>query len=147
MGGACHGTGIPKADCPLIQLFDLPGRMGRGMSKVKPEKVGLSSKRLERLTHAMQKGVEAGHFSGAVAAITRKGKIAYFEAYGHQDLKAAVPMGEDAIFRIASMTKAITGVAAMIRYGEGHFFLNDPVERLLPAVYGPVNWVANLAGM
>jgi CubicO group peptidase (beta-lactamase class C family) len=79
------------------------------MPVVAPEDVGLSSERLERLTHAMQKGVKAGHFPGAVAAIARKGKIAYFEAYGNQDLKADVPMGSDAIFRIASMTKAITG--------------------------------------
>jgi CubicO group peptidase (beta-lactamase class C family) len=104
-----------------------------GMPVVAPEEVGLSSERLERLTRAMEKGVEAGHFPGAVAAIARKGKIAYFETYGYQDREAGVPMDRDTIFRLASMTKAITGVAVMILYEEGHFFLNDPVAKFLPA--------------
>jgi CubicO group peptidase (beta-lactamase class C family) len=104
-----------------------------GMPVVAPEEVGLSSERLDRLTRAMEKGVEAGHFAGAVAAIARKGKIAYFETYGYQDQEAGVPMDKDTIFRLASMTKAVTGVAVMILYEEGHFFLNDPVARFLPA--------------
>ncbi len=116
----------------LSCLICLPAWAG-GMPVVAPEEVGLSSERLERLTGAMEKGVEAGHFTGAVAAIARKGKIAYFETYGYQDQEAGVAMDKDTIFRLASMTKAITGVAVMILYEEGHFFLNDPVSGFLPA--------------
>jgi len=104
-----------------------------GMSVVAPEEAGLSSDRLERLTRAMEKGVEAGHFPGAVAAIARNGKIVYFETYGYQDKAAGVAMDPNAIFRLASMTKAITGVAVMMLHEEGHFFLNDPVYRFMPA--------------
>ena len=104
-----------------------------GMPVVAPEEVGLSSERLERLTRAMEKGVEVGHLPGAVAAIARKGKIAYFETYGYQDREAGVPMDREAIFRLASMTKAITGVAVMMLHEEGRFFLNDPIERFIPA--------------
>lgn len=122
-----------KSIAVLLSCLIYQAAWAGGMPVVAPEEVGLSSERLERLTHAMQKGVEDGHFPGAVTAIARKGKIAYFEAYGYQDRKAGVPMDKDAIFRIASMTKAITGVAVMILYEEGHFFLNDPVARFLPA--------------
>ena len=100
---------------------------------VAPEEVGLSSERLERLTRAMEIGVEKGHFPGAVAAIARKGKIVYFETYGDQDWEAGVAMEKDAIFRLASMTKAITGVAVMILFEEGRLSLNDPIDRYIPA--------------
>ena len=100
---------------------------------VAPEDVGLSSDRLERLTRAMENGVEEGHFPGAVAAIMRNGKIAYFETYGYRDRDAAAPTERDTIFRMASMTKPITGVAVMILFEEGHFSLNDPVSRFIPS--------------
>jgi CubicO group peptidase (beta-lactamase class C family) len=100
---------------------------------VDPEVVGLSSERLERYSAAMEAGIEAGHFPGAVAAVARNGKIAFFESYGLRDKEAGLPMGDDAIFRIASMTKAITGVAVMMLYEEGHFSLNDPVLKYIPS--------------
>jgi CubicO group peptidase (beta-lactamase class C family) len=101
--------------------------------KADPEAVGLSSERLERFSAEMERGVEAGHFPGAVAAVARNGKIAFFESYGLRDKKAGLPMGDDAIFRIASMTKAITGVAVMMLYEEGHFSLNDAVGKYIPS--------------
>lgn len=122
-----------KSVAVLLSFLVCMSAWAGGMPVVTPEEVGLSSERLERLTGAMEKGVEAGHFTGAVAAIARKGKIAYFETYGYQDREAGVAMEKDTIFRLASMTKAITGVAVMILYEEGHFFLNDPVARFLPA--------------
>jgi len=100
---------------------------------VAPEEVGLSSERLERLTRAMESGVEKEHFPGAVGAIARKGKIVYFETYGDQDWEAGVAMEKDTIFRMASMTKAITGVAVMMLFEEGRLSLSDPIERYIPA--------------
>jgi len=101
--------------------------------KVDPEAVGLSTERLARYSAVMEEGVEAGHFPGAVAAVARNGKIAFFESYGFRDKEAGLPMTDDAIFRIASMTKAITGVAVMMLYEEGHFSLNDPVSNYIPS--------------
>jgi CubicO group peptidase (beta-lactamase class C family) len=98
-----------------------------------PEDVGLSSERLERFSAEMEKGVAAGHFPGAVAAIARNGRVAFFKSYGVRDKEAGEPMTNDTIFRIASMTKAITGVAVMILYEEGHFTLQDPVSRYIPS--------------
>jgi len=102
-----------------------------------PEAVGLSSDRLERFSAAMEKGVEAGDFQGAVAAVARNGKIAFFESYGLRNNEAGEPMEDDTIFRIASMTKAITGVAVMILYEEGQFTLNDPVSKFIPSFKNP----------
>jgi CubicO group peptidase (beta-lactamase class C family) len=98
-----------------------------------PEDVGLSSDRLERFSAAMEKGIAAGHFPGAVAAVARNGKIAFFESYGLRDKEAGLPMNDDSIFRLASMTKAITGVAVMILYEEGRFSLHDPVSTFIPS--------------
>lgn len=103
------------------------------MPMVDPKEVGLSSERLERFSAAMQKGIDADHFPGAVAAVARNGKIAFFESYGLRNKEAGLPMTDDAIFRIASMTKAITGVAVMILFEEGHYSLQDPVSRFLPS--------------
>jgi CubicO group peptidase (beta-lactamase class C family) len=108
-----------------------------------PESVGLSSERLERFSAEMQKGIEAGHFPGVVAAVARNGKIAFFESYGMRDKEAGLPMENDTIFRIASMTKAITGVAVMILYEEGHFTLNDRVSKFIPSFKNPRVLVAD----
>jgi CubicO group peptidase (beta-lactamase class C family) len=102
-----------------------------------PEDVGLSTERLERFSAAMEKGVEAGHLPGAVAAVARNGKVAFFKSYGLRDKEAGLPMTDDSIFRIASMTKAITGVAVMILYEEGRFSLNDPVSNYIPSFKNP----------
>ena len=99
---------------------------------VAPEEVGLSGQRLARFSAAMDKGIAAGDFPGETAAIARNGKIAFFETYGRSNSETDAPMQEDSIFRIASMTKAVTGVAVMILYEEGHFRLTDPVSNYIP---------------
>ena len=98
--------------------------------RVAPEEVGLSAQRLARFSAAMDKGIAAGDFPGATAAIAN-GKIAFFKTYGQRDPETNAPMQEDSIFRIASMTKAVTGVAVMILYEEGHFRLTDPVSHFM----------------
>jgi CubicO group peptidase (beta-lactamase class C family) len=103
------------------------------LPRAEPEDVGLSSERLERFSAEMEKGVAAGHFPGAVAAVARNGEVAFFESYGMRDKEAGQPMTDDTIFRIASMTKAVTGVAVMILYEEGHLSLHDPIEKFIPA--------------
>jgi CubicO group peptidase (beta-lactamase class C family) len=97
-----------------------------------PEEIGLSSTRLARLGAVMQGEIERGRVPGAVALIARRGRIAYFESFGQRDPVAEAPMAKDAIFRIYSMTKPITSVAAMMLWEEGRFLLNDPIAKYLP---------------
>jgi CubicO group peptidase (beta-lactamase class C family) len=97
-----------------------------------PEDIGLSSARLDRLTHLMEDEVARGRVPGGVALIARRGRIGYFECYGYCDPVKRTPMGKDAIFRIYSMTKPIVTVAAMMLFEEGRILLSDPVSKYLP---------------
>jgi CubicO group peptidase (beta-lactamase class C family) len=97
-----------------------------------PEQAGLSKQRLDRIKTAMEKVVAEKRLAGGVGLIVRRGKIAYFETYGMADREAGKPMAKDSIFRIFSMTKAVTAVAVMSLYEEGRFTLTDPVARYLP---------------
>ena len=96
-----------------------------------PEEIGLSAVRLERLGAVMRREVERARLPGAVALIARRGRIGYFESFGQRDPAVASPMTKDAIFRIYSMTKPITSVAAMMLWEEGRFLLGDPVAKYL----------------
>ena len=105
---------------------------GQALPAANPESVGLSSKQLVRVTDALQAHIDAGHIAGVVAAVVRNGRLVYMEALGQADIEAARPMPEDAIFRLYSMTRSITSLAAMILWEEGAFRLDDPVSRYLP---------------
>src|SRR5579871_1539328 len=98
----------------------------------KPESVGFSSERLQRLSGAFQTDVDNSQIPGAVVLIARNGKVAYFKAFGFQDREKRVPMKTDAIFKVASMTKPFTSVAAMMLVEEGKLQLIDPVSVYLP---------------
>lgn len=104
------------------------------LPRVDPTKAGFSVERLERLSNAMQAEVDRGRIPGAVVMILRRGEVAYEATFGMRDKAAGVPMTDDSIFRIYSMTKPITSVAAMMLWEEGKFFLNDPASKFLPAL-------------
>jgi CubicO group peptidase (beta-lactamase class C family) len=93
---------------------------------------GLSSSRLARIAVWQRSQIDAGAFSGAVAAIARDGKVAYLQAVGFRDRAKAIPLQSDAIFWIASMTKPVTSVAAMMLVEEGKLDLATPVSQYLP---------------
>src|SRR5437764_8334897 len=97
-----------------------------------PEQVGLSSARLERLSSAIHADVARRLIPGAVLAIARGGRLAYAEAFGWRDRESGAPMMPDAIFRVASMTKPITSVAAMMLTEEGRLEIAAPVAQYLP---------------
>jgi CubicO group peptidase (beta-lactamase class C family) len=97
-----------------------------------PEEIGLSSARLARLGAVMRGEIERGRVPGAVALIARRGRLGLFESFGQRDAANGAPMTKDAIFRIYSMTKPITSVAAMMLWEEGRFLLSDPVAKYLP---------------
>ena len=103
------------------------------MEIVNPENVGLSSVFLKRITTAMNKYIDHGQFAGVVVLVARRGKVAYLEKFGWQDLEAKRPMSLDTIFRIYSMTKPITSAAIMMLYEEGKIRLSDPVSNYIPS--------------
>jgi CubicO group peptidase (beta-lactamase class C family) len=93
---------------------------------------GMSQQRLARIAAVMTEQIDKGVFPGAVTLIARRGEIVHFEAHGYQDAAKAKPMSKDTIFRLASMTKPITTVAAMMLVEQGVIKLNDPISTLLP---------------
>jgi len=97
-----------------------------------PEEIGLSSARLERLAGVIRQEVEKKLIPGAVLVIARFGRVGYAEAFGWRDREAGGPMTPDAIFRIASMTKPLTSVAAMLLSEEGRLQIAAPVANYLP---------------
>lgn len=97
-----------------------------------PEEVGLSSEKLAALRSGLQRDIDKGELAGAVVLIGRHGKIGYFESLGFRDREAAAPMTPNAIFRIASMTKPIVTVGAMMLVQEGKLDPAAPVSRYLP---------------
>jgi CubicO group peptidase (beta-lactamase class C family) len=98
-----------------------------------PEEVGFVSQRLKRLIDRIEEGIKNNELPGAVVLIARNGRIVLFDAYGFRDKEAKAPMKTDTIFRIASMTKPITTVAAMMLMEEGKLSLADPVSKYIPA--------------
>jgi CubicO group peptidase (beta-lactamase class C family) len=103
-----------------------------GLPKAEPEAFGMSSARLARIIPALNAQIEAGQLPGAVVAVARHGHLVFHEAVGHLGPDRRAPMPRDAVFAIASMTKPVTGVAALLLWEEGRFGLADPVERFLP---------------
>jgi CubicO group peptidase (beta-lactamase class C family) len=98
-----------------------------------PESVGLSTERLGRLKAVMQDYVDRKRIAGVATVILRGGRLAYFETYGWMDVEKNQPMRKDVILRMASMSKAVTTVAAVILMEEGKLLLADPVSKYLPA--------------
>ena len=104
---------------------------------VKPERLGLSKERLERISaHMQRKYVDTGKLSGSLNLVSRDGQIVFFEAVGSRGMEDERPLARDDLFRIYSMSKPITAVAAMMLYEQGHFQLSDPITRWLPELEG-----------
>ena len=101
--------------------------------KVNPAGAGFDEGRLERITeHLQHRYIDAGRIAGGQVAVARHGHVGYFRSFGWRDLERSVPVQEDTIWRIYSMTKPITGVALMSLYERGMFQLSDPVTRFIP---------------
>jgi CubicO group peptidase (beta-lactamase class C family) len=114
----------------LLAFLVLPA--GTATTVGKPEEVGLSSERLQRVAQMIQRRIAAGDLAGAVVAVARKGRVAYVNAQGVMDLETKQPMTPANMFRIASMTKPVIGVGVMMMVEEGKLRLNDPVSRYIP---------------
>lgn len=97
-----------------------------------PEETGMSAARLKRVHAVLQRYIDNGEIAGAISLVARNGRIAHFEAQGLSDLATKTPLKLDHIFRLASMTKPVTSIAAMMLHEEGAFTLDDPIARFLP---------------
>lgn len=107
------------------------------LSPASPESVGMSQERLDRIDGMLQEAVNSGNLPGMVALVARRGKIVFHQAYGMADNASGTKMETDAIFRIASQTKAITATAVMILWEEGRFQLDDPISKFIPEFKEP----------
>ena len=107
--------------------------LAQGLGRTqKPEEVGFSSARLNRLTDRIKLGVAKGEIPGAVVLVARNAKIAYFQSFGLRDPEVNAPMKSDAIFRIASMSKPFTSLAIMLLGEEGKLSIAEPASKYLP---------------
>jgi len=102
------------------------------LPQAKPEQIGLSPSRLQKLSDAFKREVDKGTLPGATVMVARKGQIGWFDAIGRQSPAASQPMAHDTIFRIFSMTKPIASVGLMMLVEDGHLVLNDAVAKFIP---------------
>jgi CubicO group peptidase (beta-lactamase class C family) len=102
------------------------------MPAAKAESVGMSTKGLNRIDEVMQEHIDAGHIQGAVTIVARRGKVVHFSTHGEMDVKNSRAMEPDAIYRMASSTKPVIGVAAMMMVDEGLISPSDPVSKYIP---------------
>jgi len=114
----------------LLTVLTLPAHTASPTAK--PEDVGLSSERLQRINQLIERRIASGDIAGAVTIVARKGKVVHHAAQGVMDLQSKQPMAPGSMFRIASMTKPVVGVAIMMLVEEGKIHLNDPVSRYIP---------------
>ncbi|MGZ5907292.1 MAG: serine hydrolase [Reyranella sp.] len=126
-------TKLVRRACALLVAIGLSvSASAQSLIAPGPEAVGFSPERLARIAPWYQSQVDAGKLPGAVVAIARNGKLAYLQAIGTFDRAGKIPLTPDAIFWIASMTKPVTSVAAMMLVEEGKLELAAPVSRYLP---------------
>jgi len=106
------------------------------LPSAKPESIGLSLSRLQRMRDAFQREIDKGTTPGVVSMVARRGQIGWFEAQGKQDPNASAPMATDSIFRIFSMTKPLVSIGIMQLVEDGHLLLNDPLSKYIPEFAG-----------
>ncbi len=117
----------------LLTLITASSAGGQGLPRVQPEEVGMSSARLSFVDSVMQRLVNSSRAAGISVLVLRDGKVVKSAVYGWSDREQRRPMQHNTLFRIASQTKAITSVAAMMLVEEGKLQLNDPVQRFVPS--------------
>jgi CubicO group peptidase (beta-lactamase class C family) len=117
----------------FISVCVTSAALAQGLPTTVPEAVGLSSERLSQIDTVLEADIKEGKIEGAVALVTRKGKIAYYKCFGMRNKEKGLPMEKDAIFRIHSMTKSVIGAAVMILLEEGKVVLSEPVAKYMPS--------------
>src|SRR6516165_2795305 len=116
----------------LVMVWAVQAAAAGELPTAKPKEVGLDADKLQQAHDAVQALIDKKEIAGAVVAVARRGKVVVFQALGESEAGSGKPMKTDAVFRIYSMTKPITTVAAMILVDEGQIGLDDPVAKYLP---------------
>jgi len=116
----------------LAGLVSGPAFAAGPLPTVKPDAVGLSQDRLDRIHTMVKSHIDAGEISGAVMLVARKGQIAYIDVQGTMDVETKKPMTRDSVFRMASMTKPVIGTSIMMMLEEGKLRLDDPISKFIP---------------
>jgi len=111
----------------ILFLFSL-----NSFASYEARQAGMSQERLDKIAPALSKYVKQQEIPGLITAVLRKGRIVHFETQGYADVENKIPLQEDSLFRIYSMTKPVTGVALMILLEEGKIRLDDPVQKFIP---------------
>ncbi len=109
-----------------------PAPQTPSLPQAKPESLGLSPVRLQRMSDAFKREIEKGTLPGMTVMVARRGQIGWFEALGKQSPASSAPMAHNTIFRIFSMTKPIVSIGIMMLIEDGHFLLGDPVAKFIP---------------
>ena len=130
----------------VVPVVLIAAAFAQEVPAAKPETVGLSAERLERIGSTVQRSIDDKRIAGAVTLVVRRGHVAWFKAQGMADREAGKPMHTDTMFRICSMTKPITSLAVMMLYEEGHFLLGDPISKYLPEFKNPKVLVKPVSG-
>ena len=120
-----------------------PAPQTPSLPHAKPESLGLSSLRLQRMSDAFKREIEKGTLPGMTVMVARRGQIGWFEALGKQSPASSAPMAHNTIFRIFSMTKPIVSIGIMMLIEDGHFLLGDPVAKFIPEFADPKVGVEN----
>lgn len=116
----------------ILVVMTAAAAVAGSLPESRPEQVGISGERLARVHAVIQGYIQRGEITGAVTAVARRGRLVHLEAQGVMDQDSKKPMKTDTIFRLASMTKPLASVAAMMLHEEGRFLLDDPVSKFLP---------------
>ena len=109
-------------------------------TEIDPTDVGFDGARLEILDRHFQRYVDDGLLPGSLLAVSRHGQLAHVSTYGQRDVEAGLPVETDTLWRIYSMTKPITAVAALVAYEQGLFELNDPLRWYIPSFADTKVW-------
>ena len=126
-----HAKALPLA--LVLLLLVVPNLVLSQAPLVSPESVGVSSQRLELIDSMLQQHVHDGRVPGLVAGVSRHGQLVFLKSYGWQDIENKLPMQEDSIFQIRSMSKPITAVAVLQLIDQGKLKLCDPVANYIPS--------------
>ena len=117
---------------PQTAASHAPAPQSPPLPQAKPESLGLSPLRLQRMSDAFKREIDKGTIPGATVMVARRGQIAWFDALGRQGPASSAPMAANTLFRIFSMTKPIVSLGIMMLVEDGHVLLNDPLAKFIP---------------
>ncbi len=117
---------------PQTAASHAPAPQSPPLPQAKPESLGLSPLRLQRMSDAFKREIDKGTIPGATVMVARHGQVAWFDALGRQGPASSAPMATNTLFRIFSMTKPIVSLGIMMLVEDGHVLLNDPLAKFIP---------------